>query len=188
MTKTALRAQLRRLRRRLAAEVPDAAERVVARLGQDSLPAFASFAGYVAMGSELDPSLLMRQLARHARAALPAAASRATPFVFRAWDLAEALRPDAFGIPSPGPSAPIIQPDLIIAPLLGFDRRGGRLGQGSGLYDRTLAELRREKRVFVLGLAYSGQELGEAPMDPHDQRLDAILTETEFIRVATDRG
>jgi 5-formyltetrahydrofolate cyclo-ligase len=69
---------------------------------------------------------------------------------------------------------------VVFAPLLAFDRRGGRLGQGGGHYDRTLANLRRMKSVLVIGLAYAGQELHEIPMEPHDQRLDAILTETGY--------
>ena len=79
---------------------------------------------------------------------------------------------------------PISQhPDLVIAPVPAFDRRGGRVGQGGGHYDRTLEALRAGKKVFVLGLAYSGQEIEAAPMESHDQKLDAILTETGYIEV-----
>ena len=69
---------------------------------------------------------------------------------------------------------------------MAFDRTGGRLGQGAGHYDRTLENLRRGGRVFVLGLAYAGQEVAKAPAEPHDQRLDAILTETGYIEVRKD--
>ncbi|HEY9216874.1 MAG TPA: 5-formyltetrahydrofolate cyclo-ligase, partial [Phenylobacterium sp.] len=74
-----------------------------------------------------------------------------------------------------------VAPDLVLAPLLAFDRRGHRLGQGAGHYDRTLANLRAAKPVWVVGLAYAGQEVEEIPAEPHDQRLDAILTETGYI-------
>jgi len=87
------------------------------------------------------------------------------------------------GIPAPPQEAEAVLPDLVIAPLLAFDRAGGRLGQGAGHYDRAIANLRRCKSVFVLGLAYAGQELPQIPMEPHDQRLDAILTETGYIEV-----
>ena len=70
---------------------------------------------------------------------------------------------------------------MVIAPLLAFDRGGGRLGQGGGHYDRTLEALRVQGRVFVVGLAYAGQEVAEVPSQPHDQKLDAILTETGYI-------
>jgi 5-formyltetrahydrofolate cyclo-ligase len=75
----------------------------------------------------------------------------------------------------------------MITPLLGFDRRGGRIGQGGGHYDRTLAALRAHRPIFALGLAYAGQEVARAPNEPHDQRLDAMLTEIAYIEVEGDR-
>jgi 5-formyltetrahydrofolate cyclo-ligase len=68
--------------------------------------------------------------------------------------------------------------------LLAFDRAGRRLGQGAGHYDRTLASLRARRPVFVLGLAFAGQEIDELPEEAHDQRLDAILTETDYLPVS----
>lgn len=185
--KTALRARLRTLRKRLAAETPGAAERAAARLPLDRLPGVRSFSGYMAQGSEIDPSPLMRRLIdTGATAALPIAVARDAALEFRLWDTRSPLERDAFGILAPPAWADTVEPDLVIAPLLAFDRRGGRLGQGAGHYDRTLANLRAAKPVFVLGLAFAGQEVDEIPMEPHDQRLDAILTETDFIAVARE--
>ena len=182
--KTALRARLRSLRRRCAATAPDAASQAAALLPLERLPPFVCFSGYHPMGSEFDPRPLMRRLALGgAIPALPVAASRDEALEFRAWDLREGLEPDAFGIPSPPASAAAVVPDLVLTPVLGFDRRGNRLGQGAGHYDRTLANLRAARKVFVLGLAYSEQEIAELPAEAHDERLDAILTETEYIEV-----
>ena len=182
--KTALRARLRTLRRRFAVEIPDAATLAAALAPLDRLPAFDSFSGYHPMGSELDPRPLMARLAeRGATPALPVAVSRDEALEFREWDPRQGLEPDAFGIPAPPLSAAAVAPDLVLTPVLGFDRRGNRLGQGAGHYDRTLANLRATKAVFVLGLAYSGQEVDELPAEAHDERLDAILTETGYIEV-----
>ena len=184
LDKAALRQRLRALRRRLAAQAPDAGRRAAALLPLERLPPFRSFSGYVAQGAEIDPVPLMARLAQAgAVAALPAAAHRDEPLVFRRWTPGQALEPDAFGIPSPPAGCEVLLPDLVIAPALAFDRRGGRLGQGAGHYDRTLENLRRAQPVFVLGLAFAGQEVDEIPMEPHDQRLDAILTETGYIAV-----
>jgi 5-formyltetrahydrofolate cyclo-ligase len=184
LDKTALRVCLRGLRRRLATEIPDAAARAAALLPLDRLPAFQSFSGYHPMGSEFDPRPLMLRLAESgATPALPVAASRDAALEFREWDPREGLEPDAFGVPSPPLWAAAVMPDLVLAPVLGFDRRGNRLGQGAGHYDRTLANLRATKPVFVLGLAFSGQEVDELPAEAHDERLDAILTETGYIEV-----
>jgi 5-formyltetrahydrofolate cyclo-ligase len=182
--KTALRARLRGLRRLLAAEAPDAAAEAAMRLPIDLLPPCEVFSGYVAIGAEMDPRPLMLRLAEAgAAAALPVALKRDGALAFRAWTPDMTLERDAFGIPSPPASAEAMTPSLVIAPLLAFDRRGGRLGQGAGHYDRTLANLRAAQPLFVLGLAYAGQEVDEIPMEPHDQRLDAILTETGYIEV-----
>ncbi|MGA0606341.1 5-formyltetrahydrofolate cyclo-ligase [Phenylobacterium sp. VNQ135] len=187
LDKTSLRQELRRLRRRLASDIAGAGALAAERLPLDQLPAFDSFSGYVAQGSEIDPRPLMLRLADlGAVPALPTAVSRDEPLEFRLWDTRTPLEPDAFGIPAPPPWTDAVEPDLVICPLLAFDRRGGRLGQGAGHYDRTLSNLRATKPVFVLGLAYAGQELDEIPMEPHDQPLDAILTETEFIAVAKE--
>lgn len=181
--KTAWRARLRALRRRLAAKSPDAALRAAELLPLDRLPAFEVFSVYYPMGSEMDPRPLMARLAATgASAALPATAARDAAMGFRLWDPREGLEPDAFGIPSPPLWAGDAQPDLVVAPVLGFDRHGHRLGQGAGHYDRALANLRALKPVFVLGLAFSGQEVADLPAEPHDERLDAILTETGYLQ------
>jgi 5-formyltetrahydrofolate cyclo-ligase len=175
---------LRRLRLRLAAEAPDAAERAAALLPRDKLPPLACVAGYHPAGSEMDPAALCRRLATlGATLALPVAGHRDGPLVFRTWSEGDLLIADAAGVPAPAASAAAVRPDMVITPLLAFDRAGGRLGQGGGHYDRTLAELRGSGPVFVLGLAYAGQELPEIPMEAHDQRLDAILTEIGYIEV-----
>lgn len=185
--KTALRLRLRTLRRHLAIEVPDAAERAARRLPLSRFSRFRIVSAYNPQGSELDPKPLLDAILSvdpgFAQAALPVAVERDGPLRFRLWRPQDALAPDAVGIPSPPPSAPEVVPNLIIAPLLGFDRRGGRLGQGGGHYDRTLAALRRDRPVFVLGLAYAGQEIDATPVDRHDQRLDAILTEAAFLEI-----
>ena len=180
--KSSLRAELRRVRRQLAALSPEAAELAAARLPLERLPRFEVFSGYMPQGSEIDPGPLMGRLTQTgATRALPAAFSWEEPLEFRVWR--NDLEPDAFGILSPPQEADAVLPDLVITPLLAFDRRGGRLGQGAGHYDRAIANLRRCKPVFVLGLAYAGQEMAEIPLEPHDQRLDAILTESGYIEV-----
>ena len=89
------------------------------------------------------------------------------------------MTPDALGVPSPTDGEELT-PSVVIAPLLAFDHRGGRLGQGGGLFDRTMAAIRQRGPVLVIGLAFAGQEVEVVPMEPHDQRLDAVLTEAGY--------
>ena len=185
--KTMLRASLRGLRKTLAAEAPDAAERAALLFPANLISGISVAAGYRARGGEIDPWPLMRRLgAAGARLALPVAERPDAPLVFRAYAPGDPLAADSFGIASPLPDAAELQPDLVIAPLLAFDRFGGRIGQGGGHYDRTLALLRARSAVFVLGLAYAGQQVARLPLEAHDQRLDAILTEKEYIEAEKD--
>lgn len=81
-------------------------------------------------------------------------------------------------IPEPDESCPLVDPDLIIAPLVAFDRSLRRLGQGGGYYDRSFAQYPNVPRI---GLAWSVQEAGEIPAEPHDLPLQMIVTECEII-------
>lgn len=179
--KALLRTSLRAARREAAGRAPDAAAIAAAGFPADRLGDFAVVAGYRAHGGEIDPWPLMRRFAdAGARLALPAAVALDAPLVFRAYAPGAELGPDVVGMAAPLNSASELTPDLVIVPLLGFDARGGRVGQGGGHYDRTLAALRAGGRVFALGLAFQAQQIARIPAEPHDQRLDAILTETGY--------
>ncbi|MGZ8362965.1 MAG: 5-formyltetrahydrofolate cyclo-ligase [Caulobacteraceae bacterium] len=180
--KPALRAAMRLARKALAKASPEAAVQAAGRLPDRLLQRFAVVAGYVPHGSEIDPGpLLARFEAAGARLALPVTVAADAPLVFRAWVPGQDREPDALGVLTPPESAQALTPDLVITPLLAFDRRGGRLGQGGGHFDRTLAALDAGDGVFALGLAYAGQEVPAVPIEPHDRLLDAILTEKEYI-------
>ena len=87
-------------------------------------------------------------------------------------------------IPEPLESAEQMTPDLLFVPLACFDRRGHRIGYGAGHYDRTLAALRAAGRVTAVGVAYACAQAPRIPDEPHDQRLDYVLTEREVIDCA----
>jgi 5-formyltetrahydrofolate cyclo-ligase len=186
-TKDDLRRAMRARRRDLAVLNPGAAERAADQLPVESLPPFAVVAGYHAVGAELSPWPALRRLQEAgARIVLPVAPQPRAPLLFRAFEPDQPLEPDAAMIPSPTDAAEALTPDLVLAPLIAFDRLGYRLGQGGGYYDRTLAALRSAGRLFVIGLAYAGQEVDRIPIDAHDQPLDAILTESGYHRIRRD--
>jgi 5-formyltetrahydrofolate cyclo-ligase len=183
--KAPFRSAMRGLRRALRPAVPDAAVQAAQHFPKAGIGPFKVAAIYHPRGSELDPFPLAAMLERMGcRIVLPVVVERDRPLVFREMQESGALPPDALGIPAPGPDAPALRPDLVVAPVLAFDRKGGRLGQGGGYYDRTLAALRAEAPVFMLGLAYASQELSALPMGPLDQRLDGVLTERGYKAVA----
>jgi 5-formyltetrahydrofolate cyclo-ligase len=138
--------------------------------------------GFMPLGNEINPLPLMRKLAEEGvRLALPVVAGRGKALVMRAWTFAAPLTAGVWGIREPTPEAAEVEPDILLVPLLAFDRTGHRLGYGGGYYDRTIAELRARKSVVALGVAYSAQEVPKVPATPRDARLDLVLTEREVI-------
>ena len=148
-------------------------------------PADTVAAGYWPIRTELDCRPLMERL--HAAGwacALPCVVDRSGPLAFRAWRPGDRLHMGAYGIPAPGPDAPLLRPRIVIVPLLAFDAMGHRLGYGGGYYDRTLADLRGRGDVLAVGFAFAGQQVAALPRDGDDQRLDLIVTEAGVIRPA----
>jgi 5-formyltetrahydrofolate cyclo-ligase len=106
---------------------------------------------------------------------------------FRRFDGAECLEPGVFGTQHPNAAQPVVDPDLIVAPLAAFDRRGGRIGYGAGHYDRAIAALAGRGHPFrVAGIAFACQEVEAVPVEPHDAPLSMIATEDALIRVEAD--
>jgi 5-formyltetrahydrofolate cyclo-ligase len=139
-------------------------------------------AAYVAMRSEADPLPLVE--AAHLMGieiGLPVIAPGAT-LHFRRYEPGHTLLPGGFGTMVPVEDAPIVEPDLVIVPVVGFDREGTRLGYGKGHYDRAIAALRASgRRPPLVGIAFSVQEVSAIPHEPHDVRLDLIVTENGIV-------
>jgi 5-formyltetrahydrofolate cyclo-ligase len=114
--------------------------------------------------------------------ALPVVIAKNTPLVFRKWAPGDALVLGRWNIKVPPEAVPEVLPDVLLVPLLAFDRRGFRLGYGGGFYDRTLEKLRASKKVTAIGIAYAGQEVDAVPYEEFDQRLDWIMTEKETFK------
>jgi 5-formyltetrahydrofolate cyclo-ligase len=146
------------------------------------LPTASIIAGYWPMRDELDPRPTLLGLGQRGHGlALPVVAARNAPLVFRRWHMGAPLAPDVLGLDAPSATAEAVIPDVLLVPLVAFDRRGHRLGYGAGFYDRTLFALREQKDVVAIGLGFAAQELAEIPVDGNDQPLDGIVTEREFL-------
>ena len=130
------------------------------------------------IGSEPDPRALVSALhAAGVRLVLPVDVSHGSELIFRRWLSDDRLAIGPLGIAEPLPDAPELEPDVLVVPLIAFDRRGHRLGYGAGNYDRTLGALRKRKQVRVIGVAYAVQEERMLPNEPHDEPVDLILTD-----------
>jgi len=191
LNKAALRRQLRTLRKAIGLTQRHAASKTVVGLAlRHHLLARGRRIGiYMPAKSELDVlPLLNRALAMRARCFLPIVPRQGCK---RMWFSQMGERPawvaNRYGIPEyRHPLAKRVRVqnlDLLFMPLLGFDARGFRLGMGGGYYDASLAYLKRFhrwRRPWVVGVAFSLQEVEQVPSDPWDIPLDAVLTEQGY--------
>lgn len=115
---------------------------------------------------------------------LPAVLARNTPLIFRYYRPGDPLVRGILGPFEPNSTAREIIPDVLVIPMLGYTRDGYRLGYGSGFYDRTIANMQLLKPIKTIGLAFSVQEIDSLPIEPHDMKLDVIITEKEVIRTS----
>jgi 5-formyltetrahydrofolate cyclo-ligase len=174
--KHAIRSSARAVRNAVTAEQRARDAETIARHGLAFLPRTPGIvAAYHPVRGELDCMPLLRRLVGDGwTLALPVIVG-AAPLAFREWHFGASLDPGLFGIPAPLAGRPAV-PEVLLVPLLAFDRRGYRLGYGGGHYDRTLAALRGEGGAVAIGLAFDAQEVARVPVCPYDEPLDWILT------------
>lgn len=140
---------------------------------------------YIPVAGEMDVSALMRTAEAEGRQVhLPRLMRGGREMSFVAYRVGDPMQPNRFGIPEPdGDPVPAIGLDLVIVPLVAFDRRGNRLGMGAGFYDRCFRHLRvprRWRRPRLLGAAYAFQEADTLPRRPWDVPLDGVATESDL--------
>lgn len=181
--KTSLRPEVAARRDALPAdERRAAADAIASRKFPLSVSASVIVSGFMPLKSEINPLPLLQKLAEAgARLALPAIAGRGKPLIMRAWEFGAPLDRGQWGIREPKPDAPEVEPDILLVPLLAFDRAGYRIGYGAGYYDMTIHRLRALKPVTAVGIAFAAQEVPKIPTTPRDERLDLVLTEREVI-------
>jgi 5-formyltetrahydrofolate cyclo-ligase len=137
-------------------------------------------AGYMAMRTEIDPSSAMAETAAYGSVGVPVIMGADQPLQFRVWEPDCEMIAGEFGAQIPASGAWMI-PQIVVVPLVAFDRNGGRLGYGGGFYDRTLEKLRTVQPTMAIGFAYTAQEQENLPLEATDQRLDLIVTERGVI-------
>jgi 5-formyltetrahydrofolate cyclo-ligase len=159
-----------------------AAEAIAAREFPLAIKRGTIVSGFMPLKSEISPLPLMKALAeKGASLALPKIAGRGKPLIMRAWMWGAPLDTGQWGIREPKADAPEVEPDILLVPLLAFDRAGNRIGYGAGYYDMTIAGLRARKSITGVGIAFAMQEVRTVPATERDERLDLVLTEHEVI-------
>lgn len=141
-----------------------------------------SLSGFMPIRTEIDPTPAMAEATAHGRVGVPVIEAAAQPLKFAEWVPETVMVKGAFGAQIPE-TPRFFEPEILIVPLLAFNRTGGRLGYGGGFYDRTLEMLRAKRPTLAIGFAFAGQEVDDLPLEATDQPLDLIVTERGVIEV-----
>lgn len=177
----------------------DAKRRIAAAAGVlhslENLPEFmtdANVAGYWAVRGELPLNLAVASLARRGQHYFLPVLGEARQLRFAEYRASTPLQSNRFGIPEPDVPPETLQTaegmDVILLPLLAFDRCGHRLGSGGGWYDSSLAFLGNEPRParpLLVGIGYAFQEIETVPIEPWDVDMDYVATDAELIACRT---
>lgn len=181
------KAQLRSeaLARRMAVQRADRADaaKAAAQAFLEGVPLHSNqiVALYWPIRDEIDCKPLLTRLVDSGQpVALPVVLGEDMPLELRLWEEGQPLYPSGFGTLAPAETAPVVSPDIVVIPLLGFDKTGTRLGYGKGYYDRTLAGM--AAKPLLVGYAFADQELDFIPRQSHDLPLDLLVTENGLRR------
>jgi len=99
---------------------------------------------------------------------------------FKYWNLEEPLYINKYGMLEPSRKNKTLSPDIILVPLVSYDKNLNRIGYGKGYYDRALKQLSGKKKILTIGLAFSFQECSFVPTNRYDYKLDCILTDKKL--------
>lgn len=138
-------------------------------------------AAYFPVRDELDPLLLLDALHKSGwRTGLPVVMP-GPDLIFREWTPGLPLERGKYKLKHPPDASPELSPEIVLVPLLAFDKKGNRLGYGAGYYDAALRRLRRRGGVTAIGIGFDEQEFPDIPHEPQDEPMDMILTPTRLI-------
>lgn len=135
-----------------------------------------ALSGYMPIRTEIDPLPAMAEAAAHGPVGVPVMQGAGRPLKFSRWEPGADMCRGPFGAQIPLVDD-FFEPEILIVPLVAFDRKGGRLGYGGGYYDRTLELLRARRATLAVGFAFAAQEVDALPLEPTDQLLDMVITE-----------
>ena len=138
--------------------------------------------GFMPIRTEINPLSAMEEAAAHGPVGVPVIQAAGAALKFARWEPDCALVQGPFKAMVPA-VLEYFEPEILIVPLVAFDRDGGRLGYGGGFYDRTLEGLRAKRATLAIGFAFAAQEAEGLPLEATDQPLDMIVTERGIISV-----
>ena len=136
--------------------------------------------GYFPVNFEMDDLNLLRKFKEiNFKISLPVIKNN-YQMNFYSWKFSEPLKINKYGIPEPI-SKNLVYPDILLIPLVAFDKNLNRLGYGGGYYDRLIERLSKKKKIIKIGLGLAVQKINKIPMNKYDQKLDYVVTNKYII-------
>ena len=137
--------------------------------------------GYYPVNFEIDDLTLLKKFKKNKFIISLPVIKKNFQMDFYPWSFSEPLKINRYGIPEPE-TKNIVYPDVLLIPLLAFDKNLNRLGYGGGYYDRLIEKLSKKKNIIKIGLAFSNQEINKVPINAYDQKLDYIVTNKNILK------
>ena len=137
--------------------------------------------GYYPVNFEIDDLALLRKFEKNRFSISLPIIKKNFEMNFYKWSFSDPLKINKYGIPEPVIKN-IVYPDILLIPLVAFDKNLNRLGYGGGYYDRLIEKLSKKKKIIKIGLALSIQKIDKVPIDANDKKLDYIVTNKYIIK------
>ena len=136
--------------------------------------------GYYPYNYEIDTLEILEKLEKKNYLISLPKISKNNKMNFYHWSFKDPLTVNRYGIPEPI-SKKKVNPEILLVPLLAYDKELNRLGYGGGFYDRYISNIKYNKKIIKIGLAFSFQKINKLPINQYDKKLDYIITEKNFI-------
>ena len=137
--------------------------------------------GYYPVNFEIDDLTLLRKFEKNRFDISLPVIEKNFQMDFYKWSFSDPLKVNRYGIPEPVIKN-IVNPNILLIPLVAFDKNLNRLGYGGGYYDRLIQKLSKKKKIIKIGLAFSVQKIDKVPIDAYDQKLDYIVTNKYIVK------
>ena len=182
MLKSELRKKVLKVRKKFNTKnIQPNFKQIVKILKKEKITNQITIGGYYPVNFEIDDLTLLRKFKKNKfNISLPII-KKNFQMDFYSWSFSEPLKINKYGIPEPE-AKNIVYPDVLLIPLVAFDKKLNRLGYGGGYYDRLIEKLSKKKNIIKIGLAFSSQEIKKIPINKHDQKLDYIITNENIIK------
>ena len=142
---------------------------------------FKNVGGYFSSNYEIDDLKILKFLEKKNFNILLPVIKKNNQMDFFKWSANDPLKINKFGIPEPV-GRKIFFPDILLIPLVSYDRKLNRLGYGGGFYDRYIEKIEKHKKIIKIGLAFSYQKTKKIPINKFDKKLDFIINEKEILK------